>query len=898
MLGEAMMHVSPYGLPSYAGIDCRLKITAKHSFHRSRLTCVFLSLFVAQSRVALSQPLNNSGSLLTNSTSALIALLVATVIALIILIVRDRRYARHLAESNRRLALATSSNGIGIWERDLRNNTLHWDPSMFRLYGFNRDSFQGYLSWIGAIHPDDRERIKSFAKAATDAAIAHSLEFRILLPDQSVRYIKSVGNVDTDIHGTPIRVLGVSWDVTEQKLAEQELLNRRATDIELQEKLVTLHDVGNQLSRANSTDEFTRNAVALAQSRLGFERLGIWYYDEKTETMQGSYGIDEHGQIRDERAKRFKVSHNENARDYHMISSEMSIEFEDDVELYDDSSVVIGRGQSVRVSIWNGRNGIGFLSFDNAISGQPISLVQQEIAKLFGAAVGHIYSRRLTDDALAESEERLKMAAEAANSGIWAWDAKTNAFYWSDRVYEIFGVAKQTTPVPYARYLKLIHEEDRAATMVTIEDAIRRGTRYSVTHRIVRPDGSIRWVEGNGHISRNDKGDLTRITGTVVDISERKRMEEALVQSSKLESIGRLAGGIAHDFNNMLGVIIGYAEMVQESVKSDADLSRFVSNISTTAERAAELTSQLLAFARKQVFVSRVVDLNAILLETELILDRLLPPYMKLNSCPSPVPVWINADSSQIQQIILNLALNARDAMPEKGMLTIRIRTSSSVEIAAIDSEFSLPPGNYASIVVTDTGTGIAEQHLSKIFEPFFTTKELGRGTGIGLATVYGIVKQNMGNIKVTSKLNVGSEFTVYLPCADGPRLKEPVIRAPSRSADRGTVLVVEDQAELRDLIRGSLARSGFNVLAAPNGIEALSAARSYDGEIKLLLTDLIMPGMGGQELAAVISQELPRIKVLMMTGYSDSSVEGSEQILYKPFTLATLVDKVKEQFV
>lgn len=234
--------------------------------------------------------------------------------------------------------------------------------------------------------------------------------------------------------------------------------------------------------------------------------------------------------------------------------------------------------------------------------------------------------------------------------------------------------------------------------------------------------------------------------------------------------------------------------------------------------------------------------------------------------------------------------------MPEKGMLTVQICMTASDNIDQTVQDSPLKPGNYATIIVTDTGTGILDEHLPKIFEPFFTTKEMGRGTGFGLATVYGIVKQNGGEITVTSQVGIGSVFTVYLPCVDAPEPKQTAGRIASPGAGHGTVLVAEDQEDLRALIGRTLTGSGFNVLSAPNGIEALKLARAHTGEIRLLLTDLIMPGMGGQELAATLSSELPQVKILMMTGYTDTAVEGAAKILFKPFAPSALIEAVKQQ--
>lgn len=625
-------------------LDVTSEISSCCLYHRYSLSVALVGVLGGLTARADAQnsSLNHSGA--ANNAAYLVAFLSLTIVVHLLLSMRDRKSTNSLIETQQRLEFATRSNGIGTWERDLRTDSITWDDTMLGMYGISRSDFQGSPTWLNLVHPDDHDKLAAALNSAGDDGCSLNIEFKIVRADTRVRYIKSTGEVVRSEQGLPLRVRGCNEDVTEIILAEKEQDDRRASDIELHNKLVTLHEVVNELSRAESTDDFTLRAVKLAHSHLGFDRLGIWYYDAENFTMRGSYGIGEDGQIRDERGKVFKMSREINQDYLHMVSDQMTIEFHDDVELYDDSTNVIARGQSIRASIWDGRRGIGLLSFDNLLSGQPISSVQREIASLYASAVGHMYARRLADDALGESEVRLKMAVDAANTGIWAWDMVSNSIYWSDTTCQIFGLDPESAPTTYDDIVKLIHEDDRESVSNTVRETIKQGTKFNIAHRVVKPDGTIRWVEGHGHISRNADGCLTRMTGTVVDISERRRLEEALLQSNKLESIGRLAGGIAHDFNNMLAVIIGYAEIIHDEVESNANLEPCISNILSTAERAAELTAQLLAFARKQVVVSRTIDLNTILTGAERIADRFLPSHITFKLFAWPTPVWICAD--------------------------------------------------------------------------------------------------------------------------------------------------------------------------------------------------------------------------------------------------------------
>jgi nitrogen-specific signal transduction histidine kinase/ActR/RegA family two-component response regulator len=384
------------------------------------------------------------------------------------------------------------------------------------------------------------------------------------------------------------------------------------------------------------------------------------------------------------------------------------------------------------------------------------------------------------------------------------------------------------------------------------------------------------------------------------DISERKNMEEELRQAHKMEAVGRLAGGIAHDFNNLLTIINGYGELVVGQLRADDPLREPVTQIKKAGERAAELTQQLLAFSRKQIMQPKPLDLSQVVREHEEMLRRLVGEDVEIVTQLSPSLGPVMADQGQIHQVLLNLAGNARDAMPAGGVLTIET-AEVEVDASSAADQSEVPPGSYILLSITDSGTGMDEETLQHIFEPFYTTKDVGAGTGLGLATVHGIVTQSGGWIRVQSKPGRGTTLRIYLPRIAPVAHTRSVPVEPQAAVDGSeTVLVVEDLAELRKLAVAVLGNCGYKVLHAGDGRDALAVADGHAGPIHLLLTDVVMPGMTGQLLAQQLRTRRPETKVLYMSGYTGDrmspggALEADVAFLQKPFTPAQLLARVR----
>jgi len=514
-----------------------------------------------------------------------------------------------------------------------------------------------------------------------------------------------------------------------------------------------------------------------------------------------------------------------------------------------------------------------------------------------------ITQRKQVEESLRESENRLRFALEGSNDGLWDVQIKTGATYISPRSREILGYQGDEAREFDNVWTELVHPEDLLLTEERLRQHIEGvAPIFEAEQRLRTKSGDWKWVLARGKVvSRDENGEPLRITGTHTDLTEQKKLQEQLNQAQKMESIGRLAGGVAHDFNNMLGVILGHAEMARRKEAVSPKLLDHLEQIQHAAERSADIVRQLLAFARKQTIVPRVLDLKESVASMLKMLRRLIGEEINLAWQPDEV-VWpVKMDSSQMDQILVNLCINARDAIAGVGRINIETR-NVTVDTDFCAGHIGSMPGEYVLLTVSDNGCGMDKEISKKIFEPFFTTKEEGQGTGLGLAMVYGIVKQNAGFIDVDSEPGNGTTFSIYLPRYVG---KEEQARAagPREPVRRGeeTVLLVEDEPSILELGKEILEMQGYRVLAASTPGEAIRIAVEHIGEIHLLITDVVMPEMNGRELTRKLLSFYPGLKRLFMSGYSADIIahhgvldEGVE-FIQKPFSLDALLDKARE---
>jgi PAS domain S-box-containing protein len=545
---------------------------------------------------------------------------------------------------------------------------------------------------------------------------------------------------------------------------------------------------------------------------------------------------------------------------------------------------------------------------------RPASLYQQHAATIWivtgflalqtiaiSVLLFNIRRRHKAEARLRASEDNLEKAQSIAHIGSWDHNLLTGQLWWSPETYRIFGYVEERPVVSLEFFLARVHPEDCAAVLRASSEARKHVKAYSVEHRILRPDGKERLVQQQAEVISGRDGKAVRLVGTTQDITGLRSLEEQLRHSQKLEAVGRLAGGIAHDFNNLLTAINGYCDLILDDLGAQDPLRSDLLEIRKAGERAATLTRQLLAFSRKQVLEPRVINLNSIVQGMDNMLRRLLGEDIKLHMHFQPNLGLVKADPGQLEQVILNLAVNARDAMPKGGELTIE--TSNAV----LDEDYArtheaVVPGLYSLLAVSDTGCGMDSETQAHLFEPFFTTKDPGKGTGLGLSMVYGIVKQSGGSIWVYSEPNQGSTFKIYLPALQETREPDAGQEPPEKLAKGSeTVLIVEDESAVRSFTRMVLQRSGYQVIEAANGEEALSLSRGYPSEIQLLVTDMVMPGMGGRQVAEALESQRPAMRVLYLSGYTENAIAqrgtlGAElPFLQKPFTMEALLRKVRQ---
>jgi len=518
-----------------------------------------------------------------------------------------------------------------------------------------------------------------------------------------------------------------------------------------------------------------------------------------------------------------------------------------------------------------------------------------------GGIVTDISERKRAEEDLRHREEEHRHLIENVPDVVWKADERGKVFFISEEIEKVFGYSVTEIYQEGERlWFRRMHPEDRDRVREAYSELFHENQPFDVEYRIQHKNGHWMWWHDRA-ASVADRADQRVAEGLLSDITQRKEIEQQVRQRLKMEAIGRLAGGLAHDFNNLLMVIKGNSEILSSVVGPNEAQRRQVEQIGMAADRAASLTRQLLAFSRMQVLQARVLDLNAIAVEMGKMLPRLISENIEFVLAPDSKLGRVKADSGQLEQVILNLAVNARDAMPQGGKLVIETKNFTMDEECARRHQ-PAKPGQYVLLTVSDTGHGMDAETQSHIFEPFFTTKSQGKGTGLGLATVYGIVKQSDGFIWVYSELGKGTTFKIYLPRVDEPL--ESIVPAQQDVATAGgteTLLLVEDEEPVRELMGAFLRRNGYTVLEAQNGLDALRVAEQHSGTIHLLVTDMVMPKLGGWELADRLAVPRPGLKVLYLSGYSEhiaapkANRDWSGAFVQKPFSMDVFGRKVRE---
>ncbi len=769
-------------------------------------------------------------------------------------ITERKRAEEALAQSQARLAEAQRIGQIGDWKRDGPDQPLTWSEETYRIFGIDPDSGPpSYERLLAAVHPDDRDEFERVVKGCRKDGRSYSHEYRIVLPDGEVRWVHGRGELVGGDSSSPPVTRGTAQDVTERKKAEERLAE----------------------------------AQRIAQ-------VGNWEWHVATDTITWSdelyriFGLDPRADL-PSRATLAEFVHPDDRARVEALAARVR----ETGEAYTHQYRIVLRNGTTR---W--------------IEGRGVATVGVHGLSMRGT-VQDVTEGKAAKERLVEAEERYRTLVEQLPLGTYIrpLDMSRPNIYASPQVEPMLGYPAEEWMTNPGLLATIVHPGDRERVLSQAADVRGTGAPLHDEYRYVKPDGSIVWVQDETYVVCDEAGEPRCVQGYLLDITERKlaeeerdRLREELYHAQKLEAVGRLAGGVAHDFNNMLTAIKGYSELLLNGLEPGSPLRAEAEQIHRAAAQASALPRQLLAFSREQVLEPKLIDLNDVVFEATDLIRLLVGADVEFVASPLARPAAVVADPGQVEQVLINLATNARDAMPAAGgTLTIATRNADVDEDAAREHEAA--PGRYVVVSVSDNGTGMDPETLPRVFEPFFTTKGPGKGSGLGLPSAYGITKQSGGFIQARSELGSGTTFDVYFPLAvagsvaadDEPVAKPAVASAPA------TVLLAEDEEIVRAFAATALERAGYRVLTASRGVEALQLCEEAATGVDVLVSDIVMPGMGGRELAERILARSPATGIVLVSGYTDEpadrDLEGGQvpAFLQKPFSVPALIEAVRD---
>lgn len=769
----------------------------------------------------------------------------------VLIIARDvterKRAEEALRQSQQAFAsLVTTIDGI-VWEADPDTFQFSFvSPQAERILGYPASQWMEEPTfWAEHLHPDDRARAVSYCVTATREMRDHSFQYRMVAANGRVVWLHDLVTVISE-NGRPVKLRGIMVDITRSKRTEEALALFRTLIDQTTDAIEVIDPATGRFLDVNETA-----CRAHGYSREEFLSLNI-HDIESRDQADSKFWLHALEELRRVGSKIFEGEHRRKD------GSTFPVEI--------NANYVAGANDYV------------------------IAIVRDTT------------DRKRAEEALRESEYRFRQVTETIDEVFWLTDVTKNTMIYISPAYEkIWGRKCAALYENPHSWLEAVHAEDRDRVIAGLPS--QRNGIYDIEYRITQPGGAVRWIHDRAFPIRDTSGAVYRIAGVAEDITARRQLEEQFRQSQKMEAIGQLAGGIAHDFNNLLTVVQMQTSLLLDERRLDAHAEQGVRQIMDAANRAANLTRQLLAFSRQQVKQAHALDLVAVVASTTKLLRRVLGEHISLESrFASNLPL-VHADPGMMEQVLMNLVINARDAMPDGGSLTIAVELRQ-VDLSHVAAHPTARVGRFVRITVTDTGSGIEPEILPRIFEPFFTTKEVGKGTGLGLATVFGIVQHHQGWIEIDTAVGRGSAFHVYLPPMEKPADQAKVARTePSAGRGSETVLLVEDEPAVASVAARALARRGYNVVKAGSAAEALRVWDEHFGKVDLLLTDLVMPGgVSGLKLAEELRQRKPDLKVIYTSGYSSAAVNGGHEFevgrnfLPKPYPLDELTTIVRQR--
>ncbi|KTB68427.1 histidine kinase [Pseudomonas viridiflava ICMP 13104] len=816
-------------------------------------------------------------------------------------ILRDRT-AEHLAgrateEAQERYRLAAKATNDAIWDWDFAANHVLWNDALEQAYGYPLATLDTSGEWwIAQIHPDDRPRIDASIHAVIDGSgTAWSDEYRFRRLDGSYADVLDRGHVIRDTEGKAVRMIGAMLDMSQMRKAETAL--RRSEE------------------RSRAMLETIEAAFAIIEVKFDANDSPVNYrFIEANPAFERQAGVDLRGKWVTEFAPDLERFWFEAYG--HVAKTGEPTSFENYAKAFERWFEV----KAVRV-------------------GDP---AERQIAVIFSDVTARrdAEERLRTSEALArENVDRVQLAlAAGAIIGTWHWDLPTDRFTVDEAFARAFGLdpALGREGLSLEQVIATVHPEDRPGLIDAINAVVSNGHVYAHQYRVRRTDGNYYWIEANGRVDRDTDGTPLRFPGVLINVDERRTIaaerdrataalrslndtleqrvaarttelmqaEEKLRQSQKMEAVGQLTGGLAHDFNNLLAGISGALELIGKRIEQGrwSDVDKYIVTAQGAAKRAAALTHRLLAFSRRQTLDPQPTDVNRLMSGMTDLIQRTVGPSILVETIGT-IGLWPTlVDASQLENALLNLCINARDAMPDGGRITIE--ASNRLIEGAAAQVHDMPEGQYLSLCVTDTGTGMTPEVIAKAFDPFFTTKPIGQGTGLGLSMIYGFANQSGGQVRIQSEVGKGTAISIYLPRYEGAAVRDEsaVDKAPVEFTRSGeTILIVDDEPTVRMLLTDALGDLGYTLIEAADSLAGLKLLRS-DVHIDLLITDVGLPGgMNGRQMADAGREVRPYLKTLFITGYAENAAIGDEQlgpgmrVLTKPFAIDVLASRVQE---